>query len=136
MSSPYQPFPAQVAAHRAFLIEQYRRGVLYWSRRTGKTLWSVQQLMFSCLLNQGPHHIVFKEYQQAETVAWNQYLHTIPPGLSPKLDKSTLTITFNHIGTNDAGEEAWVNFPAPIGRVKIEHDETLPAVLYPLTRLR
>lgn len=126
MSEPYQPFAAQVAAHRAFLIDKYTRGVLYWSRRTGKTLWSVQQLMYSCILNQGPHHIVFKEYQQAETVAWNQYLHTIPPGLIQKLDKSTLTITFNHIGTDENGNEAWVNFPAPIGRVKIEHDTTRP----------
>lgn len=126
MAEAYQPFPAQVAAHRAFLIDNYKRGVLYWSRRTGKTLWSVQQLMYSCVLNQGPHHIVFKEYQQAETVAWNQYLHTIPHGMISKLDKSTLTITFNHIGTDENGNEAWVKFPAPIGRVKVEHDTSLP----------
>lgn len=126
MADAYQPFPAQVAAHRAFLIDQYKRGVLYWSRRTGKTLWSVQQLMYSCILNQGQHHIVFKEYQQAETVAWNQYLHTIPPGLIAKLDKSTLTITFNHIGTDENGNEAWVRFPAPIGLIKIEQDTTQP----------
>ena len=89
-------------------------------------MWSVQQLMYSCILNQGPHHIVFKEYQQAETVAWNQYLHTIPAGLIQKLDKSTLTITFNNIGTDENGNEAWVNFPAPIGRIKIQHDDTSP----------
>lgn len=70
--------------------------MLYWSRRTGKTLWSVQQLMMSCMLNQGPHHIVFKEYQQAETVAWNQYLHLIPKGLIKEKNKSTLTVTFNY----------------------------------------
>lgn len=122
----YQPFPTQVAAHRAFLIDKYKRGVLFWSRRTGKTQWSVQQLVYSCILNQGPHHIVFKEYQQAETVAWNQYLHTIPEGLIARLDKSTLTITFNYIGTDANGNEAWVNFPEPIGRVKIEHDTSKP----------
>jgi hypothetical protein len=63
---------------------------------TGKTLWSVQQLMMSCFLNQGPHHIVFKEYQQAETVAWNQYIHMIPEGLIKDKNKSTLTVTFNY----------------------------------------
>lgn len=126
MSSPYQPFPAQVAAHRAFLMDNYKRGVLYWSRRTGKTLWSVQHLMYSCILSQGQHHIVFKEYQQAETVAWNQYLHTIPPQMISHLDKSTLTITFNHFGTDSNGNEAWVNFPAPIGRIQIQHDTTIP----------
>lgn len=83
-------------------------------------------MMYSCILNQGPHHIVFKEYQQAETVAWNQYLHTIPPGLIQKLDKSTLTITFNHIGTDENGNEAWIKFPEPIGKVQIQHDESKP----------
>lgn len=50
------------------------------------------------MLNQGPHHIVFKEYQQAQTVAWDQYIHLIPKGLIRKdgLNKSTLTVTFNY----------------------------------------
>lgn len=122
----YEPFPLQIDAHKAFLIDGYKKGVLFWSRRTGKTMWSIQQLMFSCILNQGPHHIVFKEYQQAETVAWNQYLHTIPAGLIAKLDKSTLTITFNHIGTDAEGNEAFVTLPPPFGRIKIEHDPSKP----------
>lgn len=115
----YQPFPNQIKAHKAFLVDGYKRGVLYWSRRTGKTLWSVQQLLYSCILNQGQHHIVFKEYQQAETVAWNQYLHTIPEGLIKKLDKSTLTITFNHFN-------ATIKFPDPIGEKRVEQDISLP----------
>lgn len=96
MAVNYQPFGIQKAAHRAFLIDNYKRGMLYWSRRTGKTLWSVEQLMMSCMLQQGPHHIVFKEYQQAETVSWNQYLHLIPKQLIAKTDKQTLTVTFNY----------------------------------------
>lgn len=52
--------------------------------------------MWSCMLNQGPHHIVFKEYQQAETVAWNQYLHLIPKDIIKDTNKSTLTVTFHH----------------------------------------
>jgi hypothetical protein len=92
----YTPFAIQKAAHRALLSEGYRRAMLYWSRRTGKTLWSVQQLMMSCMLNQGPHHIIFKEYQQAETVAWNQYIHLIPKALIKDMNKSTLTVNFNY----------------------------------------
>lgn len=92
----YQPFKVQKAAHRAFLTDGYRRGMLYWSRRTGKTLWSVQQLMMSAMLNQGPHHIVFKEYQQAEQVAWNMYVPLIPKELIKETNKSTLTVTFNY----------------------------------------
>jgi hypothetical protein len=92
----YSPFPVQRAAHRAILFDHFRRAMLYWSRRTGKTLWSVQQLMMSCMLNQGPHHIVFKEYQQAEQVAWNQYIPLIPQGLIKDTNKSSLTVTFNY----------------------------------------
>lgn len=82
-------------------------------------MWSLQQLMFSCMLNQGPHHIVFKEYQQAETVAWNQYLHTIPEELIQKTDKSTLTITFHYFNGT-------ITFPDPIGKVTITADYTKP----------
>lgn len=102
----YSPFPAQRAAHQAFLMDGYKRGLLYWSRRTGKTLWSVQQLMWSCMLNQGPHHIVFKEYQQAETVAWNQYLHLIPKELIKSTDKTLLTVTFNYF-------DGVIDYPEP-----------------------
>lgn len=115
----YSPFTIQAEAHRAFLVDKYRKGMLYWSRRTGKTLWSVEQLMFSCMLNQGPHHIIFKEYQQAETVAWNQYLHLIPKGLIRDTNKSTLTVTFNYF-------DGWVTLPEPIGRVQLHADYGKP----------
>ena len=115
----YEPFGIQKAAHKAFLVDGYKRGMLYWSRRTGKTLWSVQQLMFSCMINQGPHHIVFKEYQQAETVAWNQYLHLIPEGLIAEKNKSTLTITFNYF-------DGTIKFPEPIGVQHVKADYSKP----------
>lgn len=115
----YSPFGIQIAAHKAFLVDGYKKGMLYWSRRTGKTLWSVQQLMMSCMLNQGPHHIVFKEYQQAETVAWNQYIHLIPPGLIAEKNKSLLTVTFNYF-------DGWVTLPDPIGRVELHADTSKP----------
>lgn len=109
----YQPFGIQKAAHCAILTEGYRRAMLYWSRRTGKTLWSIQQLMMSCMLNQGPHHIVFKEYQQAETVAWEQYIHLIPKSLIKSFNKSTLTVTFNYF-------EGKVKLPICQGSCKTE----------------
>lgn len=117
----YLPFGIQQEAHQALLLDNYRRALLFWSRRTGKTLWSVQQLMYSCMLNQGPHHIVFKEYQQAETVAWNQYIHLIPKGLIAKdgLNKSTLTVTFNYFD----GE---VKLPEPFGTVILHADQSKP----------
>lgn len=92
----YAPFPAQRRAHKAFLADDFKLGVLYWSRRTGKTLWSVNQVMWSAMINQGPHYIVFKEYLQAETVAWNQYIHHIPKQIIKDMNKSTLTVTFHY----------------------------------------
>lgn len=115
----YSPFGIQQNAHRAFLVDNYRRGMLYWSRRTGKTLWSVQQLLFSCMLNQGPHHIVFKEYQQAESVAWNQYIHLIPKEMIKDTNKSTLTVTFHYF-------DGVVKLPEPIGTVELHADYTKP----------
>jgi hypothetical protein len=69
------------------------------------------------MLNQGPHHIIFKEYQQAETVSWNQYLHLIPKQLIKEVNKSTLTVTFHHF----AGQ---VEFPW--GVVELVPDEKRP----------
>ena len=112
----YSPYPIQQAAHQAFLLDGKKRGVLYWSRRTGKTLWSIQQLMWSCMLRQGPHHIVFKEYQQAETVSWNQYLHLIPKEIIRETNKSTLTVTFNHF-------DGSVEFPWGVTELKPDTDK-------------
>lgn len=112
---PYAPFQTQRAAHNAFLIEDYKLGLLYWSRRTGKTLWSIQQLMWSAMLNQGPHYMVFKEYQQAETVAWNQYLHLIPKQLIANVDKSLLTVYFHHF-------KGQVRFPWGVQTLEPDYD--------------
>lgn len=113
----YQPYPVQARAHRAFLLDNYKKGVLYWGRRTGKTLWSIQQIMWSCMLNQGPHHIVFKEYEAAQKVSWEQYLHLIPKELIDKTDKSTLSVFFKPF----AGQ---VKFPW--GMEEIKYDPSKP----------
>lgn len=68
------------------------------------------------MLHQGPHHIVFKEYQQAETVAWNQYLHLIPKEIIKDVNKSTLTVTFHHF----KGE---VKFPWGIQQLTPDYDK-------------
>lgn len=119
MAERYVPIGIQRQAHKALLIDNYKRALLYWSRRTGKTLWSIQHLMLAAMHKQGPYHIVFKEYQQAETVAWNQYLHTIPEQLIAKTDKSTLTVTFHHI-------DGTIKFPDPIGTIEVKADRSRP----------
>ncbi len=120
MAEAYRPLEIQRRAHKALLVDGFKRALLYWSRRTGKTLWSIQHLMLAAMVRQGPYHIVFKEYQQAETVAWNQYLHTIPQQLIHHLDKSTLTIYFNYI-------EGTIKLPDPIGTIIVKADTSKPA---------
>lgn len=73
--------------------------------------------MWSCFLNQGPHHIVFKEYQHAETVAWNQYMHLIPKEVIRDMNKSTLTVTFHYF-------DGVIKFPW--GPVEIKSDKSKP----------
>lgn len=74
--------------------------------------------MLSCALHQGPHHIIFKEYQQAETVAWNQYLHLIPKAMIAKTDKSTLTVTFHYF-------DGVIKIPG-LGDIQITADHSKP----------
>jgi hypothetical protein len=119
VAEAYRPIGIQKKAHKALLVDGFKRALLYWSRRTGKTLWSIQHLMLASIIRQGPYHIVFKEYQQAETVAWNQYLHTIPKGLINHLDKSTLTIYFNYFNGK-------VKLPEPIGEINVVANFDLP----------
>lgn len=114
----YTPHGFQKAAHKAFLVDNYKYGLLYWGRRTGKTVWSIQQIMWSCMLNQGQHHIVFKEYEAAQKVAWEQYLHLIPKELIDHTDKSTLTVFFKPF----EGQIKWVD-----GTVReLAHDPSKP----------
>lgn len=126
MGFQYQPFPIQVEAHRAFLLDDYTRGLLLWSRRTGKTMWSLQHLMLAALLKQGQYHIVYKEYQHAETVAWNQYFHTLPKELinEKATNKTLLTIGFHYAGDPKTGP---IKIIFPGGEVKeIMHDRSKP----------
>lgn len=121
MATIYTPHPKQIAAHRAFLIDGYKRGTLFWGRQVGKTMWSVYQAWISAAMQQGQYFIVFKTYSQASQVVWKQYLHTIPKGLiNPKggINNDDLRVTFNILNGP-------IKIPG-IGWVKVQHDPNLP----------
>lgn len=121
MAVIYQPHPKQIDAHRAFLLDGYKRGTLFWGRQVGKTMWSVYQAWMSALLHQGQYFIVFKTYSQASQVVWKQYLHTIPRELiagKQGINNDDLRITFNHF-------EGTIKLPG-LGWQKIKHDPSLP----------
>lgn len=118
---PYTPHEKQIAAHRAFLLEGYKRGTLFWGRQVGKTMWSIYQAWISACMQQGQYFIVFRTYSQASQVVWKQYLHLIPPELiAPKqgLNNDELRVTFNHL-------KGTINLPG-LGIQQINHNPDLP----------
>lgn len=115
----YQPHPKQIAAHKAFLVDGYQRGTLFWGRQVGKTMFSVYQAWMGAVMRQGQYFIVFKTYSQASQVVWKQYLHTIPSQLIAHVNNDDLRVTFKHF-------EGPVKLPG-IGWVRVKHDPSQPA---------
>ena len=119
--SIYQPHKKQIAAHRAFLVDGYKRGTLFWGRQVGKTMWSVYMAWIAACIKQGQYFIVFRTYSQASQVVWKQYLHTIPKGLiqvKGGINNDDLRVTFNHL-------QGPMKLPG-IGWVKLNHNPDLP----------
>lgn len=114
----YKPHKKQAAAHRAFLVDKYTRGTLFWGRQVGKSLWSVKHLEMAACFQQGQYFIVFNTHKHARDVMWRQYLHTIPKELIYETNATDLVITLNYV-------DADFNLPG-IGKVHIKHDEDQP----------
>lgn len=93
----YNPHAKQAAAHRAFLVDGYDRGTLFWGRQVGKSLWSVKHLEMAASYKQGPYHIVFNTHKHAKDVMWRQYLHTIPQEMIYDTNSTDLIITLQYI---------------------------------------
>jgi len=116
----YVAHKKQALAHKAFMQDGYKRGVLMWGRQSGKTYFSTQHAWISAVLNQGRYFVVFKTYKQAKEVVWRQYVPTIPKqiiyGDPNQLD---LLITLEYI------ENSPVKLPSG-ETVIVNHDKTLP----------
>lgn len=95
--SQYEPHEKQAMAHRAFLVDDYKRGTLFWGRQVGKSMWSVKHLEMAACIKQGQYFIVFGTHKHAKDVMWRQYLHMIPKELIYETNSTDLTITFNYI---------------------------------------
>lgn len=93
----YKPHLKQAEAHKAFLIDGFKRGTLFWGRQVGKSLWSVKHLEMAACIKQGQYFIVFRTHKHAKDVMWRQYLHAIPKDLIESTNSTDLIITFKHI---------------------------------------
>jgi hypothetical protein len=91
----------QALAHKAFMSDGYKRGVLFWGRQSGKTYFAVNHIWISALLKQGLYGIVYKTYRQAHDIAWKQYVPMIPKELIYKKNEQELEVTLNYIKDTD-----------------------------------
>lgn len=114
----YKPHGKQKAAHKAFLIDNYKRGVLLMGRQSGKTFFAVNHAWLSAIIKQGRYFIVFSTYKQAHEVVWRQYLPFIPKELIFKTNEQDLLIELNYV-------KGPVTI-APGMTIQVEHDESRP----------
>lgn len=119
MGFQYKPHKAQVKAHRAFLLDGYKRGVLLFGRQTGKTYFSVHHALLSALTQQGRYFIVFSTYKQAKEVVWRQYIALIPKELIYKKNEQDLLIEFHY------AEGSSVTLPDGT-KLEVNHDQSKP----------
>ena len=118
MAFSYKPHAKQVKSHLAFLTGGYKRGVLLFSRQSGKTYFAVHHTLLSALIKQGRYFVVFSTYKQAKEVVWRQYIPLIPKELIYKTNEQDLLIEF-HYGTGPV--------KLPDGTViQVEHDHAKP----------
>jgi hypothetical protein len=115
----YTASKKQSDAHKAFMVEGFKRGVLFWGRQTGKTYFSTQHAWISAIKDQGRYFVVFKTYKQAHEVVWRAYVPLIPKELIYKKNEQDLLIEFNYIQNTP--------LTLPDGtEIMLNHDTSLP----------
>lgn len=109
----YAAHKRQAEAHKAFMQDGYKRGVLLMGRQSGKTYFATQHAWISAVKDQGRYFIVFKTYKQAHEVVWRQYVPLIPKELIYKKNEQDLLIELNYIEntpmTLPSGETIMIN---------------------------
>lgn len=115
----YKATKKQALAHKAFMVDGFKRGILLQGRQSGKTFFAMNHAWISAVLNQGRYFIVFKTYKQAHEVAWRQYVPLIPKELIFKTNESDLLIELNYI------ENTPVKLPSG-ETIMVNHDPTKP----------
>lgn len=117
--SSYKAHRKQALAHKAFMQDGYKRGVLMFGRQSGKTYFATQHSWISAVVNQGRYFIVFKTYKQAHEVVWRQYIPLIPKELIYKKNEQDLLIELHYI------ENTPVKLPSG-ETIMVNHDKTKP----------
>jgi phage terminase large subunit len=120
----YKAHKKQALAHKAFMQDGFKRGVLMMGRQSGKTFFATQHAWISAVLNQGRYGIVFKTYKQAHEVVWRQYVPLIPKELIYKKNEQDLLIELNYMENTEiklpSGETVLVNHDTNLPRSSIQ----------------
>jgi hypothetical protein len=109
----------QALAHKAFMQDGYKRGVLLMGRQSGKTFFATQHSWISAVIEQGRYFIVFKTYKQAHEVVWRQYVPLIPKEIIYKKNEQDLLIELQYI------ENTPIKLPNG-ETIMVNHDKTKP----------
>lgn len=115
----YAAHKKQALAHKAFMQDGFKRGVLLMGRQSGKTFFATQHSWISAVLNQGRYFIVFKTYKQAHEVVWRQYVPLIPKEIIYKKNEQDLLIELQYI------ENTPIKLPSG-ETIMVNHDKTKP----------
>lgn len=115
----YKASAKQATAHKAFMQDGFKRGVLLMGRQAGKTYFATQHSWISAVLEQGRYFIVFKTYKQAHEVVWRQYVPLIPKEIIYKTNEQDLLIELHYI------ENTPVKLPSG-ETIMVNHDKTKP----------
>lgn len=115
----YVAHKKQAAAHKAFMQDGFKRGVLLMGRQSGKTFFATQHAWISAVKDQGRYFIVFKTYKQAHEVVWRQYVPLIPKEIIYKKNEQDLLIELHYI------ENTPIKLPDGT-TVMINHDKSKP----------
>lgn len=116
---PYIAHRKQALAHKAFMQDGFKRGVLLMGRQSGKTYFATQHAWISAVKNQGRYFIVFKTYKQAHEVVWRQYIPLIPKELIYKKNEQDLLIELHYL------EDTQITLPGG-ETIILNHDKNLP----------
>lgn len=115
----YAAHVKQASAHKAFMQDGFKRGVLLWGRQSGKTFFSTQHAWISAAKDQGRYFVVFKTYKQAHEVVWRQYIPLIPKELVYKTNEQDLLVELHYLENT--------TMKLPDGTViEINHDKSKP----------
>jgi hypothetical protein len=115
----YKASKPQALAHKAFMVEGFKRGVLLYGRQAGKTYFATNHSWLSATIKQGRYFVVFKTYKQAHEVVWRQYIPLIPKELIYKKNEADLLIELNYV------ENTPIKLPSG-ETIIVNHDKNKP----------